>query len=472
MALERSRDEFNTVALIAAQDIPPLDFSNDQDVALAWFLTHSSRAFPARGGQTLAPAHDHPYYASHQANRAEIRGSVREQQEALSEMGYYVDESHRYYNDGVMGPMTVHGIRLSREDGPEYAQDVLAELLTGNALMDNDILMIQSSLNCLHHQGTDQRITVDGSADPQTIAGLLQYLENNPDVAENLSASAMLMLIQYDADNRLETLIPEGSEARSRYETYLERTANQREFLEGFSSPSADQSITFAALSENAGQELAIGMLIASREIGIPLTDLAALIGQESNYGVYETHDASSATRLAQNYGQFIDSTYEYMTEEYGDLVQDTLASVGYDIDISEVDWRTNPIVAPMMTAIYLRSSGQETIQAQYAYYFSGNNGLYNRAHNPATADQPAASVADYYSGDNSNPAYANRSIYFEIDAAGNPTPRTHQEVYDALVSHLDNDHQNIASWERDLQNRDLQSSGTTAMASPPPQQD
>lgn len=462
MARERASDAFGTVALIAAQDIPPLDFNNDQDVALAWFLTHSSRSFPTHDGQILAPPHDHPFYASHQANRGEIRGNVREQQEALSDMGYYVDESHRYYNDGVMGPMTVHGIRLSREDGPEYAQEVLAEILTGDFISDADTLMIETSLNCLHHQGTDQRITVDGSADPQTIAGLFSYLENNPDVAEELSLSAMVMFMQHNAEDRLRDFIPEESEAWDRYQTYIDRTESQREFIEAYTTPNADQSATFAALSQNIGSDLATGMLIASREIGIPLTDLAALIGQESNYGVYQTHNASSATRLAQNYGQFIDSTYEHMTERYGDMVEETLAATGYEIDLSAEDWRTNPIVAPMMTAVYLRSSEQDTIQAQYAYYFSGNNGLYDRAHNPTTANQPAATVTDYYSGDNTNPAFANRSIYFDIDAQGNPSPRTHQEVYEALVGHLDNDLQNIASWESDL----LLSSDITAMAS------
>ncbi|MEM6780245.1 MAG: hypothetical protein AAF569_00105 [Pseudomonadota bacterium] len=187
-------------------------------------------------------------------------------------------------------------------------------------------------------------------------------------------------------------------------------------------------------------QRLADGILIAHLESGVPIQNIVAMVSQESNFGNYNTHRASSATRLARNFGQIIDGTKGYLEETYGAEARAALGKYGVGFNPNS-EWRQNPLVAPYMMAKYMKESGSRTdLKRQYAYYFSGSNRLASRASDPKWANRSAAKYER-------KPAAANPTLYYHRGSNGQPdrsNPKTYAQVYASVTSAVRDDFNRI----------------------------
>jgi hypothetical protein len=155
--------------------------------------------------------------------------------------------------------------------------------------------------------------------------------------------------------------------------------------------PEVDNDIRYKAYrdyfaSQGKPLDLARGIRAASELTGVPMRELFAVMRHESaNFGDYNPHKGnSSANRIANNYGQFIDSTYRYMNKTFGNLARDALASVG--IHMGKGDWRSDPLTAPYMVAKYLDKVKSYAAYVLPAMEHKGNSNAIVAEQYPAAA--------------------------------------------------------------------------------------
>lgn len=196
----------------------------------------------------------------------------------------------------------------------------------------------------------------DGILGKNTMKGLTDFLDGNPAyhaaMGPNLTLETELYALDHPVSDTLkESLNLRDLSALSNIDNNLRYTA-YRNYFE----------------SEGKPTELARGIKVASELTGVPMENLFAVMKQESiNFGDYNpARGNSSANRIANNYGQFINSDYQRVTKLYGDTAQNELAREGIHFDPKQ-DWRANPLVAPYFIAERLKESGSATdLDRQY----------------------------------------------------------------------------------------------------------
>lgn len=336
-------------------------------------------------------------FAEHDASDRE---TVTRIQESLNTLGHKAGKA-----DGVLGPVTAGAIgRFLNKDhvGGETLPANVSEQLKAHRIKleakapagipdpavlghtepaiiaalgaykqnEEDVMLVQAHLKSKGYY--DDK--VDGKFGPNTTKAFVKFLEENPDYHSAVGPDLLMKTEAYAAGNKVSD--------------ELRRSLNLRD-LSKLSTP--DDEIRYNAYkeyfaSQGRPEELARGIQVASKLTGVPMKDLFALMKQESAFGDYNPrYGNSSANRIANNFGQFTDGTYKHMNNTYGSIARRELGREG--IHVGGKDWRSDPLVAPYMTARYLKEMG-----GSYAAYvlpvmrYKGNSSDIVARHYPEAA--------------------------------------------------------------------------------------
>lgn len=121
--------------------------------------------------------------------RSMSKKDVQILQTRLSASGLYVGEENQFYADGDIGSLTVHAVKIAHN--PEAAVKHIAEDVMRDKKLDkSEIMQLQASLNRLGYHSGD----VDGKIGPKTATALRQFLQDNPDAANNANPEMRKML--------------------------------------------------------------------------------------------------------------------------------------------------------------------------------------------------------------------------------------------------------------------------------------
>lgn len=104
-------------------------------------------------------------------------------QQKLSDAGLYVAPGHNYHNDGVIGEITQHGLKLARN--PQYAEEYLQRVLLQSEFDAQDMLKIQAALNRAGYPIGP----VDGKMTEQTRTAILKYVEDRPELKMDIETA-------------------------------------------------------------------------------------------------------------------------------------------------------------------------------------------------------------------------------------------------------------------------------------------
>lgn len=88
------------------------------------------------------------------------KAEIVEIQNRLSERGLYVGEDHKYFNDGIAGGITKHGLRLAQDD--TYALKYLEDKIGNKNNNPSEIIKMQTALNKIRADNGEPLIAVDG----------------------------------------------------------------------------------------------------------------------------------------------------------------------------------------------------------------------------------------------------------------------------------------------------------------------
>lgn len=264
-------------------------------------------------------------------------------------VGRYINKEHFGSSpipDDVQAKLEEHNVRLEAKATPAAP---------GNILLRNTESAFLSALGARHQDAEGVRLVqerlkdggyyngeIDGKFGKNTTSGFVKFLEENPNYHSSVGPDLLRKTAAYAIDNKISDQLRKSLHIKEP-EKQTEVTNEIRyEAYKGY----------FA--SQGKPLELARGILAASELTGVPMRELFAVMRHESaNFGDYNPRKGnSSANRIANNYGQFIDSTYRYMNKTFGNLARDALGSVG--IHMGKGDWRSDPLTAPYMVAKYL----------------------------------------------------------------------------------------------------------------------
>ena len=320
-------------------------------------------------------------------------------QESLNTLGH---DSGKI--DGKFGPKTADAVGryINKEHFrntpiPEDVQDKLKEYnirleakaeheSPKNILLKNTESAFLSALGARHQDAEDVKLVqerlkgggyyddeIDGKFGKNTTRGFVKFLEENPSYHSSVGPDLLRKTEAYALDNGISD--------------QLRKSLNIREPEK---MPEVDNDIRYKAYrdyfaSQGKPLDLARGIKAASELTGVPMRDLFAVMRHESDFGDYDPRKGnSSANRMANNYGQFIDSTYRYMNKTFGNFARDALASVG--IHMGKGDWRSDPLTAPFMVAKYLDKVKSYAAYVLPAMEHKGNSNAIVAEQYPAAA--------------------------------------------------------------------------------------
>jgi peptidoglycan hydrolase-like protein with peptidoglycan-binding domain len=296
-------------------------------------------------------------------------------------VGRYINKEHFSGSPipgDVQAKLEEHNVRLEAKAAPAAPR---------NILLKNTESAFLSALGARHQDAEDVKLVqerlqdrgyyndeIDGKFGKKTTSAFVKFLEENPAYHSSVGPDLLRKTESYALDNKVSDQLRKSLHMKDP-EKLAEVTNDVR--YDAYRN-------YFAAQGKPV--DLARGIKAASELTGVPMKDLFAVMRHESaNFGDYNPRKGnSSANRIPNNYGQFIDSTYRYMSKTFGNLAHDALASVG--IHMNKGDWRSDPLTAPYMVAKYLDKVKSYAAYVLPAMQHKGNSNAIVAEQYPAAA--------------------------------------------------------------------------------------